>query len=64
MRLIAMENGMTVWSAVEPLELPVDLWPPPVQVVQNTESHVSQNNNSYTRIKYKLKLSCIPELKR
>jgi hypothetical protein len=47
---MAMEKGITVWSAVDPLLEPpaVDLWPPPVHVVQNTESHVSQNSSSCT----------------
>jgi hypothetical protein len=54
-RLMAMEKGMTVWSAVEPLEPPpVDLCPPPVQEVQNTESQVSQKSSSCQTVTYRL----------
>jgi hypothetical protein len=42
MRLIAMENGMMVCSQLVPLVL----WLPPVQRVQNTVSQVSQNSSS------------------
>ena len=47
---MAMEKGITVWSEVG-AELgspapPPGLWLPPVHVVQNTESQVSQNNSS------------------
>jgi hypothetical protein len=64
---MAMEKGITVWSAVLyalwckglllPLSVPPEwvgdpvdprpgLWVPPVQRVQNTVSHVSQNKSS------------------